>query len=64
MAKKKSGKKSHPLYRFIRFMVWVFFPKYTLEGTENLPEEPAVLIGNHSKANGPVALQLLSLIHI
>lgn len=58
MAKKKSGKKSHPLYRFIRFMVWVFFPKYTLEGTENLPEEPAVLIGNHSKANGPVALQL------
>ncbi|MGN0403091.1 MAG: lysophospholipid acyltransferase family protein [Acetatifactor sp.] len=58
MAKKKSGKKRNPVYRFIRFMVWVFFPKYTLEGTENLPEEPAVLIGNHSKANGPIALQL------
>ncbi len=48
----------HPLYRFIRFCVWVVFPKYTVEGVENLPAEPAVIVGNHCKANGPVAAQL------
>ena len=39
-------------------MVWVFFPKYKVEGVENLPEEAAVIVGNHCKANGPIVSQL------
>ncbi|MDO4648614.1 MAG: hypothetical protein Q4B26_08175 [Eubacteriales bacterium] len=49
---------SHPVYRWIRFNVWLFFPKYTVEGVENLPDEPAVIVGNHCKANGPIFSQL------
>lgn len=58
--KENTKKRINPFYRFIRFMVWVVFPKYTVEGVENLPDEAVVLVGNHSKANGPVALQLYS----
>lgn len=56
--KKRYGYRRNPFYRFIRFMVWVFFPKYTVEGVENLPKEAAVLVGNHSQANGPIISQL------
>lgn len=48
----------NPFYRFIRFMVWVFYPKMKREGVENLPEEAVVLVGNHAKANGPISSQL------
>lgn len=50
----------NPFYRFIRFMVWVFYPKLKVEGADNLPDEPAIIVGNHSQANGPIALQLYS----
>ena len=52
------SKKCNPLFKFIRFLAWVVFPKFKVEGAENLPDEPAVIVGNHSKANGPVATQL------
>ena len=55
---KKHKKKSPALFRFIRFLAWVIFPKFTTEGTENLPDEAVIFVGNHSKANGPVFSQL------
>ena len=42
------------LYRIVRF----FSPKYTLYGTENLPEEPCVIVGNHSQMYGPIAAEM------
>ncbi len=39
-------------------MVWIFYPKIKVEGIENLPNEAAVLVGNHAKANGPIISQL------
>ena len=42
------------LYRIVRF----FSPKYTLHGIENLPEEPCVIIGNHSQMYGPIAAEM------
>ena len=56
--KKRYGYRRNPFYRFIRFCVWVFYPKVTVEGAENLPEEAVVLVGNHCKANGPIISQL------
>ena len=46
------------LYRLIRRIVWLFSPKYELSGTENLPEEPCVIVGNHAQAYGPIAAEL------
>lgn len=39
-------------------LIWIFYPKTTVEGAENLPEEPSIVVGNHSQANGPILAEL------
>ena len=46
------------LYRLIKWLVWVFYPKTEIIGAENLPEDPAVLVGNHAQMNGPIIGEL------
>ena len=53
-----NDKKTPIAYRLIRFFVWLFFPKFRVYGQENLPEEPCVIVGNHSHMYGPVAGEL------
>ncbi len=48
-------KKTSLLYKIIRFLVWLFSPKFQTEGLENLPDEPCIIVGNHSQMYGPVA---------
>ncbi len=50
--------KSYPLYKFIKFWVRVFSPRFTVEGQENLPDEPALIVGNHSQMYGPIGCEL------
>lgn len=52
------GKKTSWLYRVIRWFVWLFSPKFKLVGAENLPDEPCVIVGNHSQIYGPIAGEL------
>lgn len=49
---------SYICYRVIRFLVWVFYPKTTIEGLENLPDEPCLIVGNHTQMNGPIVCEL------
>ena len=51
-------KSTHPLFRVVRYLVWLFTPKFTVIGEENLPKGPAVIVGNHSQMFGPVAAEL------
>lgn len=51
-------KKISPAYRVLRFFVWLFTPKMKLEGLENLPDEPAIIVANHVHMEGPIACQL------
>ncbi len=51
-------KKTSWLYRVIRWLVWLFSPKYRLEGTDNLPDEACVIVGNHSQMFGPIEGEL------
>lgn len=51
-------KLSAGLYRFIKWLVWVFYPKVSSEGVENIPDEPVAFVGNHSQMNGPIACEL------
>ena len=46
------------IYRMIRWLVWVCYPKMEVVGVENLPGEPAIIVGNHTKMNGPIACEL------
>ena len=45
---------SYICFRVIRYLIWLFYPKITVEGTENLPKEPCVVVGNHTQMNGPI----------
>ena len=45
-------------YKVCWWLVWVFYPKTTVEGRENLPEDASIIVGNHSQANGPIVAEL------
>ena len=46
------------LYRVIRWLVWLFAPKFKIVGEENLPEGASVIVGNHSQMYGPIAAEI------
>lgn len=52
------GKKISPLYKFIKRVVRRIYPVIRVEGTENLPDGAAVIVGNHAQMNGPIACEL------
>lgn len=51
-------KRGSRLYRWLRWLVWLFYPKLEVVGMENLPQEPSILVGNHSQIHGPIAAEL------
>lgn len=51
-------KKPSLLYRILKGLVWFFYPKLEVVGTENLPNEATIIVGNHTQMNGPIAAEL------
>lgn len=51
-------KKQPALYRFIRWIVNIFYKDRKIEGLENLPDEPAIVVGNHAQMHGPLSAEL------
>ncbi len=50
--------KSYPVYQFIKFWVRLFYPKLKVVGAENLPQAPALIVGNHCQMHGPIGCEL------
>ncbi len=50
-------KKVSPLYRVVKWFVWLFTPKFKVEGGENLPDEPTLIVANHTQMYGPIACE-------
>ena len=51
-------KRISPVYRVIKWLVKVFYPKIEVEGAQNLPDEPVIVVGNHTQMNGPISCEL------
>lgn len=51
-------KKTSVPFKIIRFLVALFYPKIEVVGQENLPDEPAIIVGNHTQLHGPIACEL------
>ena len=51
-------KKTSLIYRIIRWLVWLFYPKTRIVGAENIPQEASVIVGNHTQMNGPIVGEL------
>lgn len=52
------GKKTSLLYKILKFFVLLFYPKIQIDGLENLPDGPAVVVGNHTQLHGPISAEL------
>ncbi|MBP3824992.1 MAG: 1-acyl-sn-glycerol-3-phosphate acyltransferase [Butyrivibrio sp.] len=50
--------KKHFVYRLVRKIVDFVMPVYQIEGAENIPDGPVVIVGNHSQAFGPLTAEL------
>lgn len=55
---KRPGAFSRGCYRVLRRLVLWVYPSFSLEGLENLPETPCVIVGNHTQMNGPLVAEL------
>lgn len=53
-----SDKKTTLAYKFWYYVVKAVFPKYKTEGKENIPDEPCLMVANHTQMNGPIASEL------
>ncbi|MBR5542681.1 MAG: hypothetical protein IKU65_01110 [Oscillospiraceae bacterium] len=51
-------KKVSPLFKFVKWLIWLFYIKMEVVGRENLPEGECVIVGNHTQMNGPIACEL------
>jgi len=51
-------KKTSLLYKIIKAIVKLFYPKMDVVGCENLPDEQLIAVGNHTQMNGPIACEL------
>lgn len=48
------GRLGRGVYRVVRGLVKLFYPKVRFEGLENLPGESCVIVANHAQMNGPI----------
>ncbi|MBQ7874521.1 MAG: hypothetical protein IJ306_05100 [Oscillospiraceae bacterium] len=46
------------VYLVIKWFVKLFYPKTKAVGTENLPEEACIIVGNHTQLHGPIVCEL------
>ncbi len=51
-------KKPSFLYKCVKAIVRFLYPRTAVSGTENLPDEPCVIVGNHAQMNGPIVSEL------
>lgn len=51
-------RKTYPVFIMIKSAVRFFYPKTKVEGFENIPDEPCIIVGNHSQLHGPITSEL------
>ena len=51
-------KVSYAVFRIVRFIVKAVYPKTEFRGTENLPDEAFIAVGNHAQMNSPIVCEL------
>lgn len=49
---------SYWVFRAVRGLVKLFYPRPELVGADQLPEGPCVIVGNHAQMNGPIVAEL------
>ena len=45
------------MFKIMRYLIWLFYPKTEIVGMENIPDEPCIIVGNHSQMDGPLVCE-------
>lgn len=53
-------RKISPFYKIVKRLLRMFYPKIETMDAENIPEEPAIIVGNHCQLHGPIICELYS----
>lgn len=51
-------KKVSPLFKLVKGMLYLVYPRISIEGIKNLPDEPCIIAANHCQMHGPIAGEL------
>ena len=51
-------KKRTLTYKFLRFLINIFYKKRTFEGIEKIGDEPVIFVGNHAQMHGPLIAEV------
>ena len=54
----REKKKRNILYLLVCALIRLFYRRPEFVGTERLPDEPCVIVGNHTQMNGPIIGEL------
>jgi len=58
MEKKKKNKKKGLLFRIVKNHFTRVYKKTEIIGSENIPNEPSIIVGNHSQMHGPILAEV------
>ena len=50
-------KKRTLTYKFLKFLINIFYKKRTFERIEKIGEEPVIFVGNHAQIHGPLVAE-------
>ena len=51
-------KKTTLMYKLLKGLIRLCYPRVETLGAENLPDEPVIIVGNHCQMHGPFACEL------
>ena len=51
-------KKTTLMFKILKFILMKIYKAPTIEGLENIPQEPCIIVANHSQINGPICCEL------
>ncbi len=54
---KKNNKPSF-LFKILKYLLTLVYLKIKVEGLENVPDEPCIIVANHAQMHGPVSCEL------
>lgn len=53
-----AAKKGVWVFKTVKWLVSIFYSNPEFVGIENLPEDPSIIVGNHTQMNGPIISEL------
>ena len=51
-------RKDKTFYKILKNIAKIFYKKRAFTGIDNIPKEPCIFVGNHSKIHGPITFEL------